>query len=52
VRNRRELSLLNFLHTRNHRIAHVRGLKSIDEMLGFYFARFGIARDQKTSRAK
>jgi hypothetical protein len=37
-----QLSLIDFLYARNHRISHVRGLKAIDDMLRFYFGRFGL----------
>jgi len=37
-----QLSLIDFLYDRNHRLSHVRGLKSIDEMLKFYRGRFGL----------
>ena len=38
-----QLSLVDFLYDRNHRLSHVRGLKDIATMLAFYGGRFGLA---------
>jgi glycosyltransferase involved in cell wall biosynthesis len=39
-----QLSLLDFLYDRNPRLSRLHGVQTIDEILAFYFSRFGLAR--------
>lgn len=43
IQDNYQLSLLDFVYATNTLISHVRGLKAIDQMLRFYFSRFGLA---------